>query len=373
MPGADEPVRLVLGPPASTAVRVLQPDGKPAAGARVRVVQVNLKAPRPPDKMLDRLAATTDADGRATIDGFAPADIFALDVTAARADRPAPADRPRHRDRHAPPARPAQGPDRRRRPEGPAGLDDHRLVAADRAGLPRSVHDPLGPRDDRRGRPGRRSRRSPRARSSGRSRPPRARTISWPRSRRRDPARARRRTVEIPVVRAVRVEGTVLEEPGGAPVPGVKVDLDPLRRDSADESNRLVTDAQGRFSTLRPAGHGPIQLLVPHDMPKDYFLPPATPHWVDFEVKEGRSGTNSPRPGSGRRCRSGAGWSTRRASRSRGSASRATGPRPSIGQQSELGPGRDRRPGRIRPGQHRPEGRGAASRRRRDRSPSRSR
>ena len=43
---------------------------------------MNLKAPRPPDGMLDRLAATTDADGRATLDGFAPADIFAIDVTA---------------------------------------------------------------------------------------------------------------------------------------------------------------------------------------------------------------------------------------------------------------------------------------------------
>ena len=42
----------------------------------------SIKAPRPPDGLLDRLAATTDADGRATIDGFAPDDILALDVTA---------------------------------------------------------------------------------------------------------------------------------------------------------------------------------------------------------------------------------------------------------------------------------------------------
>ena len=33
VPGPDEPVRLALGPPASTRVRVLKPDGTPAAGA----------------------------------------------------------------------------------------------------------------------------------------------------------------------------------------------------------------------------------------------------------------------------------------------------------------------------------------------------
>ena len=32
VPGADEPVRLVLGPTASTSLRVLQADGKPAQG-----------------------------------------------------------------------------------------------------------------------------------------------------------------------------------------------------------------------------------------------------------------------------------------------------------------------------------------------------
>ena len=82
LPKADEPVRLALGPPAATALRVLQPDGKPVKGARVRLVQAHFKAPRPPDQMLDRLAATTDADGRATLDGLAPADVSWLDVTA---------------------------------------------------------------------------------------------------------------------------------------------------------------------------------------------------------------------------------------------------------------------------------------------------
>ena len=154
---------------------------------------MNLKAPRPPDGMLDRLAATTDAEGRATLDGFAPADIFALDVTApGQLVQCLPIDA-RQRDGRAPPGRPAQGPDRRRRPEGPAGLDDHGLVAADRAGLPRSVYDPLGPRDDRRRRTGRvpEPRRGPGR--SGRSRLPRGRTISRSKCRQRRSGRARRR------------------------------------------------------------------------------------------------------------------------------------------------------------------------------------
>src|SRR5262245_44419818 len=67
LPAPDEPVRLTLGPPASTALRVVRPDGTPAAETRVRVVMTSIKAPRPPDGMLDRLAATTDADGRAAI------------------------------------------------------------------------------------------------------------------------------------------------------------------------------------------------------------------------------------------------------------------------------------------------------------------
>ena len=48
VPAADEPVRLVLGPPASAPLRVLRADGKPAEGASVRVVHVNFKAPGRP-------------------------------------------------------------------------------------------------------------------------------------------------------------------------------------------------------------------------------------------------------------------------------------------------------------------------------------
>ena len=71
------PIRLALGPPARTPVRVLGRDGKPVAGATVR--------PTPfawPAGLRARLEATTDLRGRAAIDGVDPANIFRIDVTA---------------------------------------------------------------------------------------------------------------------------------------------------------------------------------------------------------------------------------------------------------------------------------------------------
>jgi hypothetical protein len=41
LPAADKPVRLALGSPSSSSLRVLQPDGKPGAGAQVRAGRVN--------------------------------------------------------------------------------------------------------------------------------------------------------------------------------------------------------------------------------------------------------------------------------------------------------------------------------------------
>ena len=48
----------------------------------------------------------------------------------------------------------------------------------------------------------------------------------------------------------------------------------------------MVTDAQGRFSTLVLPGKVRFSFSF-HDMPKTHFLPPQTPHWADFEVQEG--------------------------------------------------------------------------------------
>ncbi len=83
-------VQLKLGGPAHTAVRLVGPDGKPVAGARVAPVQVRVAGgirPRltcpPPDALADLLATTTDADGKGEIRGCRAEEIDAVLVEAA--------------------------------------------------------------------------------------------------------------------------------------------------------------------------------------------------------------------------------------------------------------------------------------------------
>jgi hypothetical protein len=285
LPAADEPVRLTLGAPASTPLRVVRPDGSPAAGARVRVVMTTIKAPTPPDGMLDRLAVTTGADGRATIDGLAPDDIFALDVTA--------------------PGQIVQC----------LPIDDDAgtvtLRALGRLKVKVVADDPKAARGwsikawSRPTEPGRKGPYtthwvSEDTNADGRAElPPIAvGQVLWeiapPAGSNylvaSEPATTIRAgetaEVEIAVRKAVRIEGVVRGEPGGAPIPGVKVDLFPLRFSGSRPVTWLVTDAQGRFSGL--VNPGPIRFSFSlHEMPRDYFLPPRTQSWVDFEVKEG--------------------------------------------------------------------------------------
>ena len=284
IPAADEPVRLVLGPPASTSLRVVRPDGKLASNTRVRVVQVNFKAPRPPDKLLDRLAATTDADGRATIDGIESADVFALDVTVeGQIVQCLPID-----------------PDSGTVALRPVGRLKARIVADD----PKALR---GWTITARSRPTESGYRGPYTTHWSREvtgddgrveypalaegqvlwdiKPPEGSSYLVA----RQPSAMIRgggsEDVEIAVVKGIRVEGTLREEPGGAPIAGVKVDLHPLRAGSRTVIY-LVTDAQGRFSDVVTPGTIRFSFSL-HDMPKDYFLPPAIQHWVDFEVKEG--------------------------------------------------------------------------------------
>jgi hypothetical protein len=73
------PVQLTLGPPATTPVRVRGADGKPVAGATVR-----LSSRIFPAGLGANLEVTTDAQGRATIEGVNPGQVRRVDVTAAR-------------------------------------------------------------------------------------------------------------------------------------------------------------------------------------------------------------------------------------------------------------------------------------------------
>ncbi len=284
LPKADVPVRLVLGPPASTSLRVLLSDGKPAAGARVRLVHVNIESPRPPDKLFDRVAATTDTEGRATLDGFALADIFALDVTAPGQLVQCLAIDP---DTGTVALRPVGRLKARIVADDPKDLRGWTVTASSRPAEPGYV----GPY-----------------------------TTHWVRKTTADDGLVEFPTLavgevlweikapdgsnclaikqpaamiragelaeaEIKVVRAVRVEGTVVEEPGAAPISGVTIDLLSLTHFTG-RVNQSVTDAQGRFSTVVLPGTARFSFSL-HDMPKSHFLPSNIPHWADFEVKQG--------------------------------------------------------------------------------------
>ncbi len=80
MPGAGEPVRIVLGPPGKAEVRVEGPNGEPLAGARVRVERFGRESTNVPDDVVDLIEATTDEDGLAVIDAAANDEVAYLDV-----------------------------------------------------------------------------------------------------------------------------------------------------------------------------------------------------------------------------------------------------------------------------------------------------
>ena len=283
LPDANESVRVSLGPPASTSLRILQADGKPAKGAVVRPAQMTIKAPRPPDKLLDRLTATTDGDGRVSLDGILPTDILWLDVTApGQLVQCLPIE-----------------------PEGgtlslrPVGKLTARIVADD----PKAVKGWTIIARSRPSEPGYRGPYTVHWASEitgddGRvAFPPLAvGQVMWdleaPKGLDYLPAKlpvaaireGETVTAEITMIPAVRVEGVVLEEESGAPVAGVTVDVHSLEH-FTPRVNRNVTDAKGRISTLVLPGQ--TRFSYSFEMPKTHFLPPRTTHWVDIEVKPG--------------------------------------------------------------------------------------
>ena len=150
-------VQLKLGGPVHTAVRVVGPDGKPVAGARVAPVRLRVAGgirPRstfpPPDSLADLLAATTDADGKGQIKGCRAEDIEAVRVEAAGFGRQGSelgAAAGGARVDHAEARRPADRPRSGRRSVRGAGAGGHRPDAA--AGIGRPANVGRGPRDDR--------------------------------------------------------------------------------------------------------------------------------------------------------------------------------------------------------------------------------
>ena len=89
MPAAGS-VRLELSGPVQTALRVVGPDGKPIAGARVAPVSVRVPGGirpgstyPPPDSLTSLLTTETDSEGKGQINRCRPEDIDAVWVEAA--------------------------------------------------------------------------------------------------------------------------------------------------------------------------------------------------------------------------------------------------------------------------------------------------
>lgn len=78
----DRPITLTIAPRAATRFRILDPEGNPAAGVRVMVVSLREDRTSVPDELAERLAATTDPDGQATLEGAPCEAIQTVHVTS---------------------------------------------------------------------------------------------------------------------------------------------------------------------------------------------------------------------------------------------------------------------------------------------------
>ncbi len=77
----DPPIRLELGSPGQTPIRLFGPDGKPVAGARV--IPIRAADVLIPEPLGQTLASTTDASGRAALAGLSPEALGSFRVEAA--------------------------------------------------------------------------------------------------------------------------------------------------------------------------------------------------------------------------------------------------------------------------------------------------
>ena len=270
------PIRLALGPPARTPVRVRGVNGKPVGGATVRLSPLVW-----PSGLRARLEAPTDAQGLAAIEGVNPGQIFRIDVAAeglGTQGHNVPQDEAEKTVQLLPIGRVAA----RIVSDDPKALSGWTVVAsshpAEASNSPYTTNASRG-RSDETGQVAL----GPLAagRIAFRFEPPEGSPfLPLPAA----PAQVALRggenfEVEIPIRKGVKVEGSVLEH-GGKPAAGVKVNLyvlSPYRR-----NEDVVTDAEGRFSRY----FLPCKLrisMIWFELPDRYFHAPDA-HWADHDL-----------------------------------------------------------------------------------------
>jgi protocatechuate 3,4-dioxygenase beta subunit len=282
-PRRGEPVRVAIGPPAREVIRVVGPDLEPVPGARVRPVQVHLRLPWPPVPVRDRLAATTDREGRADLEGLRPEDVAQIEVAAEGFGSQRASYLPPSADDKTIRLRGAGRLSGRLVCDRPAAVRGWsitaRILVDDQGGWSWALSEVELTSDDQ-------GRFEVPAIAAGRlslTLQAPAGSSDWAEPSPTETIRAGQVTrIEVPVRRAVRVEGTIREHGTGAPVSGVKVGVSSLAPGGVNEYP--VSDDQGRYSCTMPPGT--IRYLV-LETPRSHFLPPLYPHWADVEIKAG--------------------------------------------------------------------------------------
>jgi hypothetical protein len=274
------PIRLALGPPVRTPVRVLGGDGKPLAGATVRLTSVVW-----PAGLRARLEATTDARGRAAIEGVNPGRIYRVDVTALGFGTQRP-DVPQDAAEKTAQLLSVGRVTARIVSDDPKALAGWSVVAlshpAEASNLTQETNATRG-RSDESGRIAL----GPLAagRISFSALPPEGSPfLPLPAT----PAPVTLRggesvEVEIPVRKGVKVEGSVREHGSARPATGVKVNLYVLSPYRGNED--VVTDAEGRFSRYFLPCNLRVSLMW-FDLPDRYFHAPGA-NWADYDLAAG--------------------------------------------------------------------------------------
>jgi hypothetical protein len=277
------PIRLALGPPSRTLVRVLGGDGEPVAGATVRLSTLNW-----PAGLRARLEATTDARGRAAIEGVAPGQVGRVDVTAVAfgtQGHNVPQAEAEKTVQLLPVGRVAA----RIESDDPKALAGWTVLASSH---PADASDSARETNAGRGRSDEAGRVALGTLAAGRIvfrvEPPEGSPfLPLPRA----PAPVSLRggesvEVQIPVRKAVKVEGSVREHGGAKPAVGVKVNLYVLSPYQRNEE--VITDAEGRFSLY----FLPCKLrvsLIWFQMPDRYYYAPDNTHWADYDIAAGEA------------------------------------------------------------------------------------
>ena len=247
MPGAGEPVRIVLGPPGKAEVRVEGPNGEPVAGAGVRVEQFGRESTNMPDPVVDLIEAIADQDGLAVIDAAANDEVAYVDVHSKAfgiQGRPFYPTSPKPKRVWLRPASSLKG---RLTADDPEMVKGWRVRAYARSG------DPTGRE------PGTTGYATGTTDDEGRFsfpviapgvlqldlKPPGDLPVLADLPRSLAVVEGRENSVTIPLRPAATIAGVVRERGTGAPVPGVRLWMVPS---GVGTGGQTVTDAQGRYT-----------------------------------------------------------------------------------------------------------------------------